>query len=170
IFDNAAKGSGLEVVQGGLVLTTTADSLTTARLCRGTVPMLAYVSDVHFLPWGDGSIGNVAVGVCTEDASLSAVIGSDEYAIGYYPATGVVACDGVTLDTLATAALDDEIALVLDHDAQTLEVRVSGASIGTVGIPSGLQAEALYWGASLGSTTEGDLSIQALSGQRQPLF
>ena len=178
IFNTADIGAGLEVAQGGLVLTTSGNALSTARLCRGSVYQSGYQSDAHFLAWGeDGAIANVVLGICSADAGLSTEIGGDAYGVGYRPATGEVLSNGVVLTTLATAALRDVVTLVLDYTdvaAPVIEIRKNGSALGTVAVPAGLIGEPLTWGVSLGSTVAGDLQVQAIcgssTGQREPEF
>lgn len=176
IFNLAAAGASLTVEQGGAVVTTTAPALSVARSVRGTIGMMAYSSYAEFIVYGDATtIANkVSVGVLSEVASLNNYVGGDNYGIGYRVAEGQIHRGGVSIAAVAAGGLGSVVGVLLTHGdgSRAVAFYLDGVlqHVETVILESPtdpLFGVPLFFGASVGSTLEGDIEIMVNSGRRQ---
>lgn len=99
-----ALGAGLMLAQGNLVVTTSLDSLSTARKVLGTLPKGTAAGFYETVFWSIPRVSlgdNVATGVANPDSPLDQAVGADSKSCGYYPASGKIIKNGSTLTTLA---------------------------------------------------------------------
>lgn len=89
--------------QGNLVVTTGRDSLSNARKVLATLPKGSAPGFYETVVWSTPQVSlstNFATGVATPDSPLNQAVGADAKSCGYYPATGAIIKNGVTLTTL----------------------------------------------------------------------
>ena len=172
IFDAAHLGPDLDVIRGGIVLTTEVPGLSISRTARLTVAAEDFESFAEFIVYGNAgtSIANrISIGVVTSTASLTDYVGADDQGLGFRLGEGTIVSNGSTLASPGAGALGDVVGVRYTPDGTgggVVSWTINGAPSGAVAVPASMENQPLYLACSLGSDlVPGDLEIQVNSGR-----
>lgn len=175
-FSTANSGTGLEIEQGGRVITTELSSLDINRISRATVGVTEDTHYAEFTIYGEAeSITNlVSIGVCTAATGLtSSYVGGDveSTSVGYRVAEGEIHVGGASVASVTAGANGDTVSIRLDFALATPSIAffLNGVLLHSMAIPDGsptlMLGEEIYLAVSVGSTTAGDILVFANTGR-----
>lgn len=158
-------GSGLAVLNGGLLLTTTAVGMALNRSARSDVGKSAGVSRVEFAFWGEAALQAV-VGVVQPAASLSTFVGGDAAGLGWRLDTGqVFSGNGVLASGLPLISKGDIVGVRIDLAANTLKLFKNGVEVHSRSLP--ITGVTWHFATSIACATPGELQCAVNAGQWQ---
>lgn len=169
VFLPATSGTDMEVLRGGVAISTITSGLNINRTARLTVAAQDFDSAAEFILYGKaGTIitNKVSIGVVTEDASLSTYVGGDAEGIGYRVKEGQIHNAGASIETVTAGVLGDVIGVLYRASEQDVSFFLHGVPVGTVSLPSEMTGVPLYLAVSIGSDVEaGDIQVQVNPGR-----
>lgn len=171
VLDPNAKGADLELQQGGLVLTYSANNTTTARHARGTIGRKTGIWSFEFVVYGDANVTTGCyVGLVKSTASLSGYVGSDANGWGFNLGDGKIYSNGAVIATISPVTPKKIVTVEanLSVSPPTATFYVNGSPIATINLPTGGQV--FYPAATVSGTTAYQVFGFMNCGQRQMQF